>query len=54
MKRLIATIASLLLPGLGQCFYSRYKMALAFILCTCFFGPVVNLAAALHVLLFVD
>ena len=51
MKRLIACVASMLLPGLGQCFYGRYKFALAFALSSCVFGPLCNLLAALHILI---
>ena len=54
MKRLIACFASMLLPGLGQCFYGRYKFAIAFALASCVFGPLCNLLAALHILIIDD
>ncbi len=54
MKRLIACVASMLLPGLGQCFYGGYKFALAFALSSCVIGPLCNLLAALHILIIDD
>jgi hypothetical protein len=53
MKRFAAIVASLVLPGLGQCFYGYFGWALMFILSTCLLGPVANVLAALHVL-FID
>ena len=53
MKRIAAVIASLLLPGLGQCVYGYFGWGLVFILSTCLLGPVANVLAALHVL-FID
>jgi TM2 domain-containing membrane protein YozV len=53
MKRFAAIVSSMLVPGLGQCFYGYFGWGLMFILSTCLIGPVANVLAALHVL-FID
>jgi hypothetical protein len=54
MKRFGAVVASLVLPGLGQCFYGYFGWALVFILSTCLLGPGANVLAGLHVLYISD
>ena len=54
MKRIIAIIASALLPGLGQCFYGCFGWAALFFLGICLLGPVCNVLAAVHILFIED
>tara|TARA_B100000575_G_C22850565_1_gene497768 strand:- start:395 stop:559 length:165 start_codon:yes stop_codon:yes gene_type:complete len=54
MKRLMATLASVVLPGVGHVLYGSFGWATIFIGAACLFGPVANILATLHVLLFVD
>jgi hypothetical protein len=54
MKRIIAIIASALLPGLGQCFYGAWWWGLLFCVGTCLLGPICNVLAALHILFLKD
>ena len=53
MKRIAGIVASLVLPGLGQCFYGRFGWAFAFIVSACLLGPGANVLSALHIL-FID
>jgi hypothetical protein len=50
MKMILTSVASLLLPGLGQLFHEKWGWALALFAASLFFGVVVNVAAALHCL----
>jgi len=50
MKRFAGIVASLVLPGLGQCFYGNFGWALLFVLSTCLLGPGANVLAALHIM----
>ena len=53
MKRFAGIVASLVLPGLGQCFYGCFGWAFIFIVSTCLLGPGANVLSALHIL-FID
>ena len=53
MKRFAAIVASLVVPGLGQCFYGYFGWAAVFFFSTCLLGPACGVLAALHVL-FID
>ena len=53
MKRFAAIVASLVVPGLGQCFYGYFGWAFVFFLVTCLIGPGASILSALHVL-FID
>ena len=54
MKRLLATAASFAFPGVGHFLYCNFGWAAIFIGTACLFGPIANILAALHVLLFVE
>ena len=54
MKRIIAIIASALLPGLGQLICGSYGWAVLFFCGSCLLGPVCNVLAALHILFIED
>ncbi len=54
MKRFAAIVASLVLPGLGQCFYGYFGWGALFVLSSCLLGPGANVLAALHVLFIND
>jgi len=51
MKRLIACIASFLLPGLGQMFYCSWGWALFFFVGSCLMGPLGGVLAAAHIVI---
>ena len=54
MKRLLATVASVVLPGVGHVLYGTFGWAAIFMGAACLFGPAANLLAVLHILFFVD
>ena len=54
MKRLIAALASFILPGLGQLFYGRNGWAFMFFVGSCLLGPIGPFLAAGHVLFVCD
>jgi len=54
MKRLLCTIASFFLPGLGQLFYGSYGWAFMFFVGSCLLGPFGPVLAACHVLFACD